>query len=186
MPYRTVSRAMLETALLFGPAERLGLDELFIDVTGEVEKRTEAIQRRRGSGQAEEVTLSGHVHRASQAVASDRFHRAQDLRVVQGMASEQQCAALEAGIDCAEAWAGRLAIGSQIAAEIRAAIKSNVGIRTSGGIACNKALAKLVSGLHKPDDQTLLLPSEVAAFISPLRVRVLLGIGRFRFFLFLS
>jgi hypothetical protein len=28
------------------------------------------------------------------------------------------------------------------------------------GIACNKLLAKMVSGVHKPDDQTILLPTE--------------------------
>ena len=36
-------------------------------------------------------------------------------------------------------------------------------------------LAKLVSGLHKPDDQTVLLPPEVAEFVAPLPVRALPG-----------
>lgn len=32
------------------------------------------------------------------------------------------------------------------------------GLRCSAGIACNKLLAKLCSGLHKPNDQTILPP----------------------------
>lgn len=35
----------------------------------------------------------------------------------------------------------------------------------SPGIACNKLLAKLVSGVHKPDDQTILPPPE--AWVRP-------------------
>ena len=36
-------------------------------------------------------------------------------------------------------------------------------------------LAKLVSGLHKPDDQTVLLPPDVLEFVAPLPVRALPG-----------
>ena len=36
-------------------------------------------------------------------------------------------------------------------------------------------LAKLVSGLHKPDDQTVLLPPDVLEFVGPLPVRALPG-----------
>jgi hypothetical protein len=42
-------------------------------------------------------------------------------------------------------------------------------------VACNKALAKLVSGLHKPDDQTVMPPPEAAAFVAPLPARALPG-----------
>lgn len=32
-------------------------------------------------------------------------------------------------------------------------------VRCSAGISCSKLLSKLVSGLHKPDDQTIILPT---------------------------
>lgn len=38
-------------------------------------------------------------------------------------------------------------------------------------------LAKLSSGLHKPDDQTVLFPSEAAAFMAPLPLRAIPGVG---------
>jgi DNA polymerase iota len=53
-------------------------------------------------------------------------------------------------------------VGSWIAAEARAAVAAEAGFRCSAGVACNKMLAKLVSGLHKPNDQTVMLPSEAA------------------------
>ena len=37
-------------------------------------------------------------------------------------------------------------------------------------------LAKLVSGLHKPDDQTVLLPPDASAFVAPLPIRALPGL----------
>ena len=55
------------------------------------------------------------------------------------------------------------------------AAQAEVGCRTSAGIACNKMLAKLVSGLHKPNDQTIMPPPFAAAFLGPLPVRAIPG-----------
>ncbi|XP_064409883.1 DNA polymerase iota isoform X2 [Latimeria chalumnae] len=52
----------------------------------------------------------------------------------------------------------RLAIGSHIAAEMRAALYNRVSLTGCAGIAFNKLLAKLVSGTFKPNQQTVLLP----------------------------
>lgn len=72
-------------------------------------------------------------------------------------------------------WEHLLRVGSAVAAEARADIARVAGFRTSAGIACNKLMAKLVSGLHKPDDQTVLPPPAAAAFVAPLPVRSLPG-----------
>jgi hypothetical protein len=68
-----------------------------------------------------------------------------------------------------------LRVGSAVALEARQLIHQTSGYRTSAGIACNKLLAKLVSGLHKPDDQTVMLPVGAAAFVSDLHVMALPG-----------
>ena len=173
---------MLEVGLLFGPAERLGLDELFVDASAEVERRLEAqrheldrIGPEHALCESAALLFTGHLHSARVSVAADCHHRVQDLRVTEALGNVNS-----ANLPIApESWhaAARLAEGSRVAAELRAVLKSRVGIRTSGGVACNKPLAKLVSGLHKPDDQTILLPDEVGAFLAPLATRVLLGIG---------
>ena len=38
-------------------------------------------------------------------------------------------------------------------------------------------LAKLSSGLHKPDDQTVLRPCQAADFVAPLPLRAIPGVG---------
>lgn len=75
----------------------------------------------------------------------------------------------------AHQWTALLQVGSQVAAEVRQIIARELGFRTSAGIACNKLLAKLASGLHKPNDQTVLPPPLAAAFVAPLPLRSLPG-----------
>lgn len=62
----------------------------------------------------------------------------------------------------------RLAVGSAIAAEMRQAIFSVLGLTGCAGIASNKLLAKLVSGTFKPNQQTTLLPYSTAELMSSL------------------
>ncbi|XP_078685940.1 DNA polymerase iota-like isoform X2 [Branchiostoma floridae x Branchiostoma belcheri] len=72
----------------------------------------------------------------------------------------------------------RLACGSQIAAEMRQTLHSELGITCCAGIAHNKLLAKLVAGQHKPNQQTTLLPEGVGQLMGTLKtVRNIPGIG---------
>ena len=63
----------------------------------------------------------------------------------------------------------RLWVGAAIAAEAREAVRIEAGLRCSAGIANNKLGAKLASGLHKPDDQTVLPPSQAGAYTHSLQ-----------------
>jgi DNA polymerase iota len=49
-----------------------------------------------------------------------------------------------------------LAFGSEIAAEIRAALREKIGLTASCGIGHNKLVAKLVGSRHKPDQASIL------------------------------
>ncbi|XP_043931098.1 DNA polymerase iota isoform X2 [Protopterus annectens] len=72
----------------------------------------------------------------------------------------------------------RLAIGSQIAAEIRAAIHDRLDLTGCAGIASNKLISKLVSGTFKPNQQTVLLPESVLTLMNSLpELRKVPGIG---------
>ena len=55
----------------------------------------------------------------------------------------------------------RLVVGFHIAAELRTAICSKLGLDVCAWVATNKLLAKLVSGSFKPNQQTTLLPQDV-------------------------
>lgn len=72
----------------------------------------------------------------------------------------------------------RLALGSHVAAELREAIHSKLGLTGCAGVATNKLLAKLVSGTFKPNQQTTLLPEDVGDIMGSLTgVRKVPGVG---------
>lgn len=61
---------------------------------------------------------------------------------------------------------------------VKEQIYSDTGLHASVGIAPNKFLAKLASDLDKPDGMVLINPETAAAFIAPMPVRKIFGIGK--------
>jgi DNA polymerase IV len=67
---------------------------------------------------------------------------------------------------------------SEIAGQIKAAVKDEIGITCSVGIGPNKLIAKLASGLDKPDGLTILItPEEIAGRVYKLPIGKLWGVG---------
>lgn len=64
-----------------------------------------------------------------------------------------------------------------IAREIQRQVREEVGLSASLGVATNKLVAKVASDRDKPGGLTVVRPGEEAAFLAPLPVRVLWGIG---------
>ncbi|GAB1301849.1 DNA polymerase iota [Apodemus speciosus] len=72
----------------------------------------------------------------------------------------------------------RLAVASQIAAEMREAMYNQLGLTGCAGVAPNKLLAKLVSGVFKPNQQTVLLPESCQHLLHSLNhIKEVPGIG---------
>ncbi|XP_059102002.1 DNA polymerase iota isoform X2 [Peromyscus eremicus] len=72
----------------------------------------------------------------------------------------------------------RLVVGSQIAAEMREAMYHQLELTGCAGVAPNKLLAKLVSGVFKPNQQTVLLPESCQDLIHSLNhIKEMPGIG---------
>lgn len=67
--------------------------------------------------------------------------------------------------------------GRDIAVRVKAGIFQDIGLTASVGIAHNKFLAKLASELQKPDGLVLVPPDRVHAFLDPMPVSRLWGIG---------
>nr|XP_033790100.1 DNA polymerase iota isoform X2 [Geotrypetes seraphini] len=63
----------------------------------------------------------------------------------------------------------RLAVGSQIAAEVRETLYSRMGLTCCAGVASNKLLSKLVCGTFKPNQQTVLLPENCQHMMDSLK-----------------
>ncbi|CAM9202039.1 unnamed protein product [Phaeothamnion confervicola] len=81
------------------------------------------------------------------------------------------------GHGCRCGCADRLAAASQIAGELRRGLLEELGYTCCAGIAYNKLAAKLATELHKPNQQTTLLPQYVPTILAALPARKLPGCG---------
>jgi DNA polymerase IV len=64
-----------------------------------------------------------------------------------------------------------------IAQEIKATIREETGLTASAGVSCNKFLAKMASGINKPDGLFVILPEAAAAFVEKLPIGKFHGVG---------
>jgi DNA polymerase IV len=60
---------------------------------------------------------------------------------------------------------------------IKAAIRDETGLTASAGVANGKFLAKVASGMHKPDGLTVVRPEEAEAFVAALPIERFFGVG---------
>jgi DNA polymerase-4 len=68
--------------------------------------------------------------------------------------------------------------GEAQARSIKSRIRAQVGLTASVGVASNKFIAKVASELEKPDGLVVVPPGTEAAFLSPLPISRLWGVGR--------
>ncbi len=73
---------------------------------------------------------------------------------------------------------GSLPSATMIARDIRRAIWAETRLKASAGVALNKYLAKIASDWNKPDGMFVIPPSAVDAFLTPLPVGKLPGVGK--------
>jgi DNA polymerase-4 len=64
-----------------------------------------------------------------------------------------------------------------IARRIKAAVRDEIGLTASVGVATTKLVAKIASDLRKPDGLVVVPPGEEEAFLAPLPIRRLWGVG---------
>ena len=172
-PYREFSKRIRRVLARFGACEKLGLDECWVDVTREVDRRL-ASAAFAGDDATNDENV-GHRLAAGATLASSNRHRPMDLRAQRDTAPTQRIFEKKENKD-----ERRVRVGAAVAAEARAAVLAETGVRCSAGVAANKMIAKLVSGVHKPDDQTYVPPGfrARASLVAPLAMRALPGVGR--------
>ncbi|KAI8131045.1 DNA polymerase iota [Lucilia cuprina] len=155
-PYRQMSQKIFELLLNFTPfVEKLGFDENFMDVSSLVEKREQQKQ-----------------HQQQQDQDCDDI----DLPPVIGHIYPSDGTTLNA---CSCGCAHRLALGTQIAQEIRQELLDKLGVTCCAGVSYNKLLAKLVGSQYKPNQQTVLVSSHAEQFMRELgELNRITGIGQ--------
>jgi DNA polymerase-4 len=70
-----------------------------------------------------------------------------------------------------------IAEATAVAERVRARVRAEVGLTASAGVAAVKMVAKIASDMHKPDGLTVVEPGTERAFLAPLPVGRLWGIG---------
>lgn len=83
----------------------------------------------------------------------------------------------EAYLDVTENHPG-IASARQIALEIKQEIRKRTELTASAGVATNKFLAKMASGLRKPDGLAVITPDKAQAFLESLPIGSFHGIGK--------
>ncbi|MDQ6942673.1 MAG: DNA polymerase IV, partial [Candidatus Eremiobacteraeota bacterium] len=87
---------------------------------------------------------------------------------VEGLSLDEAFVALpDADLDAAVAFAQH----------VRARVRDEVGLTASAGVATGKMVAKIASDVNKPDGLTVVAPGTEAAFLAPMPVGRLWGIG---------
>ncbi len=108
-------------------------------------------------------------YRAVSRMAQEIFRRHTDL--VEPLSLD------EAYLDVTENKTG-LPTATRVARTIRKQIREELQLTASAGVAPNKFLAKIASDWHKPDGLFVIRPEDVNAFLSPLPVERLPGVGK--------
>ncbi|HEY7590137.1 MAG TPA: DNA polymerase IV [Candidatus Limnocylindrales bacterium] len=68
--------------------------------------------------------------------------------------------------------------GEAIAQQVKQAVRGEVGLTISVGVATTKLVAKIASDLRKPDGLVVVPPGDEAAFLAPLPISRLWGVGQ--------
>lgn len=158
--------------------EKLGLDEIFLDASdlvyghlSQLSDDEQLVQYRRLTGksvdkQGEDVYFA---LRADGSTPRGFWYRPGAMR--------GHCYPGEPVGDSLSTQA--LCVASHLAAFVREQISETIGLSSSAGIAHSKLLAKLIGGLHKPNDQTTFCGStaDVQSYLDALPLRKLNGFG---------
>jgi DNA polymerase-4 len=92
-----------------------------------------------------------------------------------------RCARAVEGLSLDEAYVAidteELPVAVDYARDVRAAVRAEVGLTVSAGVAAQKMVAKIASDAAKPDGLAAIAPGEEAAYLAPLPVARLWGVG---------
>jgi DNA polymerase-4 len=116
------------------------------------------------------ITVPADIHRYTHAlrrvvVVASRFTPAVEISSIDELA-----------LDATATWQ-RYGSPGELATRFKEAIRRELGLRCSVGIAENKLLAKYAAGTEKPDGLTVVVPSEVPDLLKDLQTTDMPGIG---------
>lgn len=159
--------------------EKRSVDEVAIDVTTEAQRllSQQSFEELRGLAQKASHLADSALSKAAANVTRSEArqgHQKQQTRNMSELADGWEEVFHRFSSDLT---VQRLIAGAVVVKDLRAEVESVLGFTCSGGVATNKILAKLGCGLHKPNQQTLLLPHAAPALLKDLPLDRLPGLG---------
>ena len=101
------------------------------------------------------------------------------MQILRGYATSlEQVSIDEAYLDVTKKVQGSFEEARDYAQEMKADVKSQVGLSFSVGVGPNKLVAKIACDSHKPDGLTIVKPEGAKGFLAPLPADCLLGVGK--------
>ncbi|KAI1471915.1 DNA/RNA polymerase [Daldinia caldariorum] len=170
-PFRDASKRLwsfLRSHSWSDRVERLGLDEVFLDVSDVIAYNQELLNR--NALRDSFFQLSRHDPEKGFGFDATRF-----CGCVQPAIDPKDLVLLLDNPLCV-----RLLLASHLAGYLRLKLEEDFGYTSSGGIAINKTLAKLAGSVNKPQNQTTLLSlrdDDVRDFMDGHKLRQIPGIG---------
>ncbi|KAI0181935.1 DNA/RNA polymerase [Hypoxylon sp. FL1284] len=170
-PFRDASKklwSMLRSHSWNGRVERLGLDEVFLDVTDVIAYNAELLNL--NALQDSFFQLSQHDPEKGFSFDGSRFSGC----VMPPLDPQDVSVILENLLGT------RLMLASHLGGYLRRKLEEDFGYTSSGGISTNKVLAKLAGSVNKPKNQTTLLSTreeDVQVFVDGHKLRQIPGIG---------
>lgn len=185
--------------------ERLGMDELWIDVTDMIDHHIQTLDEKMENNR--ELSMAGkhwfdlaNPSHSETGTSSDNddphqknkgfWYDLSDFVPGHHLYTYPSSSSFPSQVQLPHPIKRRMEIASHLAAYIRSRIQTTLGFTTSAGISSSKLLSKLSSELHKPDDQTTLYDTAVFAstygsdnlknhlsFMAHVQVRKLYGFG---------
>jgi len=158
--------------------QRASIDEVYIDVTAEVMKQLAAMSNE------EDFFANMGAANISYIAGSDKKELALNKDQIRGGHQHQGTVVLSE----VDPWFRRpwsswseadrmLCVGAKIAAEFRRDIFEQLGFECTSGIATNMLLAKIASAFNKPNRQTIVPTTEVAAIMDTMPLGRIPGLG---------
>ncbi len=98
------------------------------------------------------------------------------MRIVRGVIPDVEQASIDEAYGDVS-WTGSYEEAEQLCRRLKEEIHSRERLTASIGIGPNKLIAKIASGWRKPDGLTIVRAEEAEAFLEPLSIRVIPGIG---------
>lgn len=153
-------------SILDTPVERLGLEEVKVEVTSLVENALKSTKHFFGSDLPEEAGLGLTIDYGPIKVeCPDFFFEFQGKTIPPNKNGFGDCPP-------------QMYLAGMLAQYVKDRMLLELGYSCSIGVAATKTLAKIVCGYNKPGGVTVLMPSEQEAFLRTLDLRKVPGFGR--------